>query len=53
MIDNRLVKTLTDATMMTGIAAGKDWIAEKVVKESVTSDPGSHVMNFVKFTKSC
>lgn len=53
MIDNRLVKTLTDATMMTGIAAGKDWIAEKVVKESETSDPGSHVMNFVKFTESC
>lgn len=41
------------AQILSRIAAGKDWIVEKVVKESETSDPGSHVMNFVKFTESC
>ena len=39
MPDNKLLKTLTDAATITGIAAGYGWIAKKVVKEPMTSDP--------------
>ena len=37
MSDNKLVKTLTDAAGIT-------------VKEPMTSDPSSNLMNYVKFT---
>ena len=37
MSDNKLVKILTDAATITGIAAGYGWIAKKVVKEPMTS----------------
>jgi len=50
MSDNKLVKTILDAAILTGLAAGIGWVAKKVVKESFTSDPGSNVTNFVKFT---
>ena len=44
MSDNKLVKVLT------GLAAGFGWVAEKVIKELMTSDPSSNLMNYVKFT---
>lgn len=50
MSDNKLVKTITDAAVLTGLVAGIGWIAKKVVKENFTSDPSSNVMNYVKFT---
>ena len=50
MSDNKLVKILTDAATITGIAAGYGWIAKKVVKEPMTSDPSVNLMNYVKFT---
>lgn len=50
MSDNKLVKTIMDAAVLTGLAAGIGWIAKEVVKESFTSDPISNVMNYVKFT---
>ena len=50
MPDNKLVKTITDAAVLTGLAAGIGWIARKVVKENFTSDPSSNAMNYVKFT---
>ena len=50
MSDNKLVKTLTDAATITGIAAGYGWIAKKVIKEPMTSDPSVNLMNYVKFT---
>ena len=50
MSDNKLVKTIIDATTLTGLAAGIGWIAKKVVKEDITSDPSSNVMNYAKFT---
>ena len=46
MSDNKLVKTLTDA----GLAAGIGFLAKKVINESMTSDPSSNLMNYVKFT---
>ena len=50
MSDNKLVKTITDAAVLTALVAGIGWIAKKVVKENFTSDPSSNVMNYVKFT---
>ena len=50
MSDNKLVKTIIGAAILTGMAAGIGWIAKKVVKENFTQDPSSNVMNYVKFT---
>ena len=50
MSDNKLVKTIIDAATLTGLAAGIGWIAKKVVKENLTSDPSSNMMNYAKFT---
>ena len=50
MSDNKLVKTILDAAILTGIAAGIGWIAKKVAKENCTPDPSSNVMNYAKFT---
>ena len=50
MSDNKLVKTIMDATVLTSLAAGIGWVAKKVLKENFTSDPSSNVMNFVQFT---
>ena len=50
MSDNKLVKTMTDAATITGLAAGFGWLAKKVIKETITSDPSSNLMNYVKFT---
>ena len=38
MSDNKLVKTLTDAATVTGLAAGIGFLAKKVIKEPMTSD---------------
>ena len=42
MSDNKLVKTLTDS------AAGIGFLAKKVIKEPMTSDPSSNLMNYVE-----
>ena len=49
MSDNKLVKTILDAATLTGIVAGIGWVSKKVVKENLTSDPSSNVMNYGKF----
>ena len=50
MSDNKLVKTILDAATLTGLVAGIGWLAKKVVKENLTSDPSSNIMNYAKFT---
>ena len=50
MTDNKLVKTILEAATLTGIAAGIGWVSKKVLKENLTPDPSSNVMNYVKFT---
>ena len=50
MSDNKLVKTILDAATLTGIVAGIGWVSKKVVKENLTSDPSSNIMNYGKFT---
>ena len=50
MSDNKLVKTILDGATLTGIVAGIGWATKKVMKENLTSDPSSNIMNYVKFT---
>ena len=50
MSDNKLVKTILDAATLTGLVAGIGWVSKNVVKENLTSDPSSNIMNYVKFT---
>ena len=50
MSNSSLVKTILDAATLTGLVAGIGWGSKKTVKENVTSDPSSNVMNYVKFT---
>ena len=50
MSDNKLVKTILDGATLTGIVAGIGWATKKVIKENLTSDPSSNIMNYVKFT---
>ena len=50
MADNNLVKTILDAATLTGIAAGIGWVSKKALKENLTPDPSSDLMNYVKFT---
>ena len=35
---------------LTGLVAGIGWVSKKVLKENLTSDPSSNVMNYAKFT---
>ena len=48
--DNKLVKTVIDAAVLTGLVAGIGWIAKKVLKENFTADPSSSPMNYMKFS---
>ena len=48
--ENKLVKTVTDAAVLMGLAAGVGWIGKKILKENFLGDPSSSVMNYMKFT---
>ena len=50
MSDNKLVKTIMEAATLTGLASGIGWASKKVLKEELTANPATNVMNFVKFT---
>jgi len=50
MSDNKLVKTIMDAATLTGLATGIGWASKKVLKEDVTANPSTNVVNYVKFT---
>ena len=50
MSDNKLVKTILEGATLTGIVAGIGWATKKIMKENLTSDPSSNIMNYVKFT---
>ena len=50
MSDKKLVKTLTVSVTLTGLAAGIGWVAKKIIKEPMTSDSSSNLLNFVKST---
>ena len=48
--ENKLVKTVTDAAVLMGLAAGVGWIGKKILKENFLGDPSSSAMNYMKFT---
>jgi len=50
MSDNKPVKTIMDAAILTGLAAGIGWASKKVLKEDFTANPSTNIMNYVKFT---
>ena len=50
MSDNKLVKTVMEAATLTVIAAGIGLASKRVLKETVTADPSTSIMNYVKFT---
>ena len=45
-----LMKTVEEAAIITSMVAGIGWIGKKIVKEDLTGNPASSVMNFVKMT---
>ena len=44
------METIINAATLTGLATGIGWIAKKMVKEALTADASSNVMNYAKFT---
>ena len=47
---NKFVKTVTDSTILVGLAAAVGYVSKKMLKENVLGDPSTSVMNYVKFT---
>lgn len=50
MSDCKLVKTSSDSATLTGLIARIGWVAKKVIKEPVISDPSSNLMKYENFT---
>ena len=46
---NKLVNTVTDSTVMVGLAAGVGYIAKKMLKENFLGDPSTSFMNYGKW----
>ena len=46
---NKLVKSVTDAAVLVGLATGIGWVGKKVLKESFTGDPSTNFMNYGKW----
>ena len=49
MFDNKLVKSILNTAMITGLVVGIGWTGKKT-KENFTADPSANIMNYVKFT---
>ena len=49
MSENKLVKTITGATVVVGIASGIGWLTRKALKEKFIDDPSLSVENFAKW----
>ena len=47
---NKLVKTVTDSSVLIGLTAGVGYLAKKMLKENFLGDPSSSIMNYAKFT---
>ena len=46
---NKLVKTVTDASVLVGLAAVVGYLGKKAMKESFMNDPSSSVTNYGKW----
>ena len=47
---NKLVKTVTDSSILVGLTAGVGYLSKKILKENFLGDPSTSVMNYLKFT---
>ena len=47
--ENKLVKTLMEASTLIAISTGAGYIGKKIIKEPLTSDPSTNIMNFGKW----
>ena len=47
--ESKLVKTVTDAAVIVGLAAGIGYVGKKATKETFIDDPSSSVMNYGKW----
>ena len=50
MTEKKIVKTLTDAAVITGLVSGIGFLSKKMIKESFTNDPSLNFMNYGKMT---
>ena len=49
MAENKLVKTVTDSVVLVGLSTGMGWLAKKALRETVTGDPSTSIMNYGKW----
>ena len=49
MSENKMIKTITDASVVIGIAAGVGYIGKKTMKESFINDPSTSLPNYGKW----
>ena len=47
--DSKLMKTVTDASVIVGLSAGVGYLAKKAMRESFLSDPSASVINYAKW----
>ena len=46
---SKIVKTVTEAAVLVGLASAIGWVGKKVMKESFTGDPSVSFMNYGKW----
>ena len=49
MSENKIVKSVTDAAVVVGIASGIGYVGKKVMRESFINDPSSSLTNYGKW----
>ena len=49
MTENKLVKTVTDSVVLVGLSAFMGWVSKKALKETITGDPSTSIMNYGKW----
>ena len=49
MAENKLVKTITTAAVLIGLSAVMSYIGKKTLRETLTGDPSSSIMNYGKW----
>lgn len=50
MSEKKIVKTVTEAAIITGLVSGIGFLSKKILKESFTNDPSLNFMNYGKMT---
>jgi hypothetical protein len=49
-MSTKVMKIVEDAAVITGLVAGIGWVGKKALKEDLTGNPASNIMNYVKMT---